>query len=72
MRIALRTASKQGCMTIRLAAVMPMSISTMAIVRGTMDVSVCGCIVNITPDLEAKKLTLGIACCVGGGVDHDH
>ena len=38
LSIALRTASKQGRMTIRLAAVMPMSISTMAIVRPTMDV----------------------------------
>ena len=39
LSIALRTASKQGRMTIRLAAVMPTSISTMAIVRPTMDVS---------------------------------
>ena len=72
MRIALRTASKQGRMTIRLAAVMPTSISTMAMVRGTMDVSVCGWIVSITRELEVRKLTLGIACCVGGRVDHDH
>ena len=39
LSIALRTASKQGRMTIRLAAVIPISISTMAIVRPTMDVS---------------------------------